>query len=294
MKTVKLNLAKMWNPKPSLKNLFWGMPYIYRYFNFIPSKNPDFVFYSNYKNGPPFPVGTYKKIFYSPEKDFPSMDKCDFAFTHWYDEDVNSSRHLRLPVYTFFGAGANLLHRKLDKEKIRKQKTKFCAFVYHNPNSSMRNEFFDALSRYKRVDAPGRVKNNSPPIGGHRNFSSSRMSYSWSSDKLEYLKKYKFVIAFENAKQLGYTTEKIYHPMLANAIPIYWGNPQVARDFNHRSFIQVKSKNHFDKVIEFIVHLDKNFDKYFEMLSRPWYPNNTMTRFVDPRVFIERFTSIFT
>ena len=37
-------------------------------------------------------------------------------------------------------------------------------------------------------------------------------------------------IAFENSSFPGYTTEKIFEPMLEGSIPIYWGNPRVDED----------------------------------------------------------------
>ena len=48
---------------------------------------------------------------------------------------------------------------------------------------------------------------------------------------------YKFTVAFENNSALGYNTEKLTDPMLAGSIPIYFGNPQIGRHFNTRSFI---------------------------------------------------------
>ena len=292
-KDVKIDLAKMWLPKPHVDTFFSGMPYIYEHFNFIACKDPDYVIYSNYGSGKSFPKNRHKRIFYSPEKDFPNMNECDFAFTHWYDEIVGNSRHMRLPVYTFFGAGENLLHRKLNVNKIIDQKKKFCAFVYYNGSVPIRNRFFNALSKYKKVDAPGRVMNNMAPIGNHKNVHKSRLCNSWCVDKINFLKQYKFVIAFENRKQPGYTTEKIYHPMLANSLPIYWGNSQVSRDFNPKSFINVPSEKHFSSVIDRIVYLDRHLDKYIQILSRPWYSGNKMTQFVDPKKFLVRFKEIF-
>ena len=41
---------------------------------------------------------------------------------------------------------------------------------------------------------------------------------------------YQFVLAFENAADPGYVSEKAYHALLAGAVPIYWGAPD-ARAF---------------------------------------------------------------
>jgi len=68
---------------------------------------------------------------------------------------------------------------------------------------------------------------------------------------------YKFVFALENTSKCGYTTEKITTPMAANSIPIYWGNPDVHRDFNTASFVNVHGYASFDEAIDRIVQLDK-------------------------------------
>jgi hypothetical protein len=295
VKRVKVNVAHMWKPSPVINNLFAGMPYVHNRFEFVPSRHPDYVFYGSYKaNGPKFPPGNYKRIFYTGERDRPNMNECDWAFTHWYDEDIKHPRHMRLPVYTFFGAGRNL-QRELDKQaayEVLRAKTKFCAFVYSN-SVPLRNRFFKQLSKYKRVDSPGRVLNNMPPIGQYRNAMSSRMASSWDQEKVRFLSAYKFVIAFENTSQAGYTTEKIYHPMAAKSLPIYWGNPEVQRDFNPKSFIWVKSPKHFDDAIDRIIQLDKDPDLYVKTLMQPWYPDGKLTPYVNPQDFIDRFTEIF-
>ena len=58
--------------------------------------------------------------------------------------------------------------------------------------------FFQRLSRRKRVDSGGRAFNN---IGGP--------IPAGSPAKLDFLRAYKFNLAFENASLPGYTTEKI-------------------------------------------------------------------------------------
>jgi hypothetical protein len=57
---------------------------------------------------------------------------------------------------------------------------------------------------------------------------------------LQVFREYKFVISFENQLQPGYITEKIAHPLLAHAIPIYLGAPDIADHFNAARFIDVQ------------------------------------------------------
>ena len=80
--------------------------------------------------------------------------------------------------------------------------------------------FFDKLSTYKQVSSGGRFRNN---IGGA------------VADKKAFQADHKFAIAFENTSYDGYCTEKLMEAFAAGTIPIYWGDPNVAKDFNPES-----------------------------------------------------------
>jgi hypothetical protein len=137
-------------------------------------------------------------------------------------------------------------------------KTKFCNFLYSNARkaSPLREQFFDRLSAYKTVDSGGRLRNNT-------GFT--------VDDKRTWQRRYKFTIAFENSCKNGYTTEKIYDALCAHTIPIYWGNPRIAEDFNPGRFISCHDYASFDAVIERVKELDSDPVRYAEMLSRPWF-----------------------
>jgi len=45
------------------------------------------------------PKGDYVKIFYGSEHVMPNMDECDWAFSSYFDEDINHPKHLRIPMY---------------------------------------------------------------------------------------------------------------------------------------------------------------------------------------------------
>ena len=47
------------------------------------------------------------------------------------------------------------------------------------------------------------------------------------AEKICVFKKYKYVLALENTNEVDYVTEKVYHALLAGAIPIYDGAPNV-------------------------------------------------------------------
>lgn len=144
---------------------------------------------------------------------------------------------------------------------------RFCNFLYYNESSGtgakLRKDFCLKLSEYKRVDCPGRVLNNMDNTCGER------MASNWMADKLEFLKQYKFTIAFENSRQDGYTTEKLWQPFLAGSIPIYWGNAVIDRDVNGESFINCNDyDNDFEAVIRRVIEVDNDEELYLYMLSK--------------------------
>jgi hypothetical protein len=155
----------------------------------------------------------------------------------------------------------NLLNK--DINNINPLDRKFCNFIYRNSKSTLRNNFFHLLTKYKRVDAAGEHLNNIGYL--------IEPSFNY---KIKFQSKYKFSIAFENGAYRGYwpgyTTEKIIHAMSANTIPLYHGNPLIGKEFNEKSFVNAHSFNSISDMIDYIIMLDKDDDMYMSMLSEPW------------------------
>lgn len=108
--------------------------------------------------------------------------------------------------------------------------------------------------QYKKVDCPGMVLHNMDTDA-----IPSRWNENWYQGKIDFIKNYKFTIAFENCLMEGYTTEKLIHPFLAGSIPIYYGNPIVTEEFNKGAFIDCNAfDNDFDAVIEEVKRIDKD------------------------------------
>jgi hypothetical protein len=173
---------------------------------------------------------------------------------------MDDSRNYRLPLYLLYDGYYELARPKFIDDSMSKRK--FCNFVASNGNCQERNQFVESLSKYKKVDCGGRWMNNiGYPV----------------QDKRKFQSEYKFSVAFENnayrPQHPGYTTEKIMEPMTVNSIPLYWGNPQINKEFNTKSFVNFYDFGSFDDMIEYIIELDKNDDKYMEMLNQPWFEN---------------------
>lgn len=232
------------------------------------------------------------RIFQTAEDIIPDMNKCEWAFASSYEEDINHPRYMRLPYYFLDGSGRNLIKKNIDLNKIKKEKKKFCNFLYSN-NVEYRNRFFKKLSKYKKIDSPGLCMNNMPAIGGFNDPLSSRCSSDVYKDKLDFIKNYKFTIAFENSISPGWTTEKLTHPMMVNSIPIYLGNPRVGEEFNKKSFLNISSPKEIDWLVERVIEVDKDDKLYEKMLREPWYKNNKPGKYLDEKRYMKRFKEIF-
>lgn len=93
-------------------------------------------------------------------------------------------------------------------------------------------------------------------------------------DKLAFIQDYKFVLAFENEMQDGYTTEKILEPAFKDCIPIYWGNKSIHLDFNPKRFINYHDFSSEEALINKIIEIDENPELAVEMLMNPILNHN--------------------
>ena len=192
---------------------------------FIDSDKPDFIVFGPYGHDVP-PKGDYVRIGYFCEAITPDLEICEWAFGIPQEETINNHRYKRIQWH---GLDPHCLVKNIDVEKVYQQKTKFCNYFYSNP-IAYRDEFFTQLSQYKHVDAPGTCMNNMPAI--EKQFKGAKYDI-----KRQFLLSYKFTVAFESYVYPGYQTEKLYDAMRCNSIPIYCGDPLIAKVFNPASII---------------------------------------------------------
>ena len=196
---IKIDFVDFWDGFDKTDNFLWKL--LSECYDLIISQNPDFVIFSNY--GTKFYFYKCVRIFYSRENERPDFNICDYAITSDY---INRKNHYTFPVFGSRYVKGALLGGTANAAEFLKRK-KFCCLVISNGKAKKRIDFFEKLSHaYKQVDSGGRYMNN--------------IGYA-VDDKIEFLKKYKFVIAFENSKHSGYATEKLYDGLVAGCIPIY-------------------------------------------------------------------------
>lgn len=196
-------------------------------YTFEESDNPDFILFGPYGMDIPKP-GKYARIGYFCENIIPDLSICEWAFGVMTEDKISSPIYRRIQWH---GLDPQRLIKPadVDTDAILGQKKHFCNFLYSNP-VPYREEFFRQLSKYKKVDAPGRSMNNMPAIDDRY------PGDKWES-KRNFLSEYKFTIAFENYVYPGYQTEKLYDAMQAYSIPVYCGDPLIGNIFNTQSFI---------------------------------------------------------
>lgn len=242
-------------------------------FDLIESDEPELVFYSVF--GIDHLNYSCLKVFYTAENYRPDFSQCDFSFSFLDTDEKNFlfPNFVRHPFFFEFVShdyGAEL-------QELRSQsKTNFCNFIYSNPGAKERQSFCKKLMEYKRVDCPGRVLNNMEPFDKTR--------YAVKS-KLEFQSQYKFTLAFENEGSRNYFTEKIYHPLLVNSVPIYWGDPGIADYFNSASFINCHDFATWDEVLERIEEIDSD-DGLYESYSKavPILPDSKLREISDQTI----------
>ncbi len=246
-----------------------------------PKKHADIVFGS--------PIGAARKIlsyqntkrvFYTGENEVPNFNLFDYAIG--FDELDFNNRYLRMPLYyANLHYEAELVNDTTSPYKLKPNslyalkkpshhfkekhpnlcavvndesdplKRGFASFVASNPNAPVRNAFYEALNSINPVTGGGSVKNT--------------LGYN-IKNKSEFLSQYKFNLCFENTQGYGYVTEKIIDAYFSHTIPIYWGSPSVAKDFNPKSFVNVHDFKDFDEAIDYVRYLHTHKNAYLDML----------------------------
>jgi hypothetical protein len=277
---VSIDFCNFWPGFPKTRNFFFNL--LNERFDVQICDQPDFVIYAD---GPTHQQWLYNcvRIYFSTEQFLPDFRRCDYAFTCHYLDDP---RHFRLPYYALAVNPGRLIKNDEDSSARMASQTKFCAFIVknvHPKKTRKRIDFFRRLSKYKKVDSAGASLNNVGfvlPAG--------------SPAKEAFLKQYKFNIAFENCSVPGYTTEKLVEAMAARSLPIYWGNPRVAEDFNPRSFLNYFDFPSEDALVDKIIELDQDDAKYMEYLRQPYFHNNKPNASFDRNRILDQFERIFT
>lgn len=278
-RVVRLDIKDFWHadtPEAKRANPFVSM--LSKRFEVRLSNDPEILIYSVHGNEHKRYECT--RVFFTGENVRPNFDECDYAFSFDYSSDP---RNFRLPNYHLFYGAMNGLLRPRDPRSVLDEKSGFCNFIVSRPGCRERESFYQLLSRYKRIDSPGRVFNN---MGSLPN------SERWFQEKVDFMRLYKFSIVFENASHPGYTTEKLLSAMAADSIGIYWGNPLVSRDFNPAAFINCHDYPDFEAVVARVEELDRDDAAYRKVIAEPRLNGNMLNPDYSVDSVLDRFEHI--
>ena len=263
---------------PQFENYF--LPILEEKYTIRRDERPEFLVYA--LTGHRHRLYNCVKIYVHHETYRPNWKECDYAIL---PIDLQDPRVLHVPIFAFDRSPEPLIRRETNWEAVRAGKTRFCALLssYADRTVSRRVRFFQALNRRRKVDSAGRALNNCGFTGipGH-------------DAKLEFYRPYRFVISFENKERLGWTTEKMYDPLAAHSIPIFWGDRQASHYFNPECFINAHDFSCEEDLAEYVLHVDDSPDLYLKYLrAAPFRDNRPPEEFSRQRI-LDFFDRIFT
>ena len=249
-------------------------------YQIVREERPEFLIYA--LTGHRHRLYNCTKIYTHHEVYRPNWRECDYAILPFLGSDP---RHYYLPIFAYNRSPKPLIRHNPDWNAIRSQKTRFCALLsaYANRSVRQRMDFFNELNRRKKVDSIGRAANNTGltiPLG--------------LPPKLEALRPYKFTIAFENKELSGWTTEKMYDPLAAHTIPIFWGDPKAVDCFNQGAFINAYDFQSDSELADYVCEVDTNEALYLRYLQAPPFRNNTPPDVFSEARLLDFFGQIFT
>lgn len=262
-KNIKIKFTGFWEGFDEEKNFFTDV--LDRHFNVEISEFPEYIFCSVL--AAPYEECNYDgvRIHFNGENYIPDFNIHDYGIS--YSNLLLEDRHLQFPLYLVAKKPLLLVpqkHLNIDAN-IFKSKPYFCNFIY-GVSRDFRDEAFEKLSTYKPVLSPGTGKNNMPNYPLVKTL----------EEKLDFLGKCKFTIAFDSTVLPGFVTEKIMHAFAAQTIPIYFGAPDIGDHFNKKAFIDVADYDYdLNKVLERIIEIDQNDDLYLSILKEPVFKDES-------------------
>lgn len=261
MKTVKVYFTGFWEDFNYQCNMFTNI-LKKRYNVVLDDKDPDFLICSPL--GKPYEYMKYDcpRIMYTGE--FLSADFTALDYFIGYDDIAFGDRAFRFPLYLYNDNPAAISVRPVSEDDaylILKSKKYFCNYIFgHDTALGVRERILEELSKYKRVECAGTHRNNMP----------NGQTFNMQT-KIPFMEECKFSIAAESVCYPGFTSEKIGHAFQTHTIPIYFGDPDIYKDFNERAFFNYSSYGDVESMVKKVIEVDQNDDMYVAMLCQYRY-----------------------
>ncbi len=251
MNQIRIHFTEFWQGFEPENNFFTSL-LRKKYDVVIDDRTPDIVFSSvNFWDWQQYDC---KKVLFIGENLPPERSEFDYCFSF----HPTAGDNFHLPIFRLDDAYKKCFYREaITREQW--QARKGVNFVCSNPRSPMRNWFYHKLSEEIPVSSGGRLFNT---VGGP------------ICDKSAFQNGFNFTIAFENTSWPGYLTEKLIQAYAFGTVPIYWGDPDVDRFIDPKSFIPFSGKKDFDKVLQTIKRGLEDFDFYQSLYAQPLFKDN--------------------
>ena len=261
MKVVFVDTDLEWN---DLSNVIFQSLIRLRENVSIDNLNPDLCVTRGFSNASSESLYDCAKWFYTIESPDPNHPKCDFAFTHDEDSDINAY----FPCYYSWINWFNETARRYPDFLIppvylsgsvtckRARRKSFSAFW--TANGPFRDVFPDRLqSMGFAVEGYG-AKFGAP--------------YRESKRKWVKLLETKYNLAFENRLYPGYHTEKVVEAKAAGSIPIYYGDLGM-KNLNSEAFLNIAQFDYLDEALDAVADLVHDEHKQRTITSTPLFLN---------------------
>jgi len=313
-KKILVNYYGWWGGcyfKPFVPDDFLRMhPYLEDKYELVLSDKPQVSLCSVYADGHVLPpeaprgvAGIYHlipkdsiKVLYTLEVGVPCIGMFDYYLSNSENtpDGIANDRHFNIPAWSVYlrwqSADRFRAIVKKPDESSSWDRPEFCCIVFSNYMAEFRIRFFEKLMKYKFVHCPGNLVRH-----GYVNTPIIRTleGETHSESKRRYLRQFKFNICFENTSVPGYTSEKIVDAMMSRTMPIYWGDPNIGKHFNTKSFLFYPNYRDEQDLIEHIIELDNNKAKYDEMFRQPYLINDSLRPEIDDGACLSFFDRIF-
>lgn len=281
-KTIKIALVDFWKGVTTAELERYLAPFRQWYNVILDTKNPDIVIYSCF--GAKHLNYNCTRVFISGESVVPDFNTCDYAICTIKIE--YAGRNLWIPE-AFFSQSSQVVAHEITPELANR---KFCSFIYSQDSigygAKYRKQFCEKLMQYQHIDCPGKILHNldSPEL-------SARNNASWHQSKINFLKNYKFNIAFENSAAPGYITEKLVDCYMANTVPIYWGSCGDISPYPKESMIYANDYS-MDDLIAKVKEVNENDDLYLSILRANPFRKENFNKLPDFRQQLQQFTKL--
>ncbi|XVF67582.1 hypothetical protein PTKIN_Ptkin10aG0132500 [Pterospermum kingtungense] len=227
-------------------------------FGFDPSKKPDAAF------GTPQQSGVASVLRSMESASYYSENNIALARRRGYDIVMTTSLSSDVPVGYFSWAEYDIMAPVMPKTETAPA----AAFI---SNCGARNFRLEALVELEKAN----IKIDS--YGGcHRN-------RDGRVDKVEALKRYKFSLAFENSNEEDYVTEKFFQSLVAGAVPVVVGAPNI-EEFapSPGSILHIKELQDAQSVAKRMKYLAENPDAFNQSLRWKYEgPSDSFKALVD-------------